>query len=99
MVELGGHIEVCTSGEWLPHTVGNATSTTKWGDITDVPCPSCLGVPHYFCAMNCVYSVVVLRPARAYIYREGRVSSYSILGNPLGCLNCMYSVVAVWGRA
>ena len=22
----------------------------------------------------------------------------TILGNPLSCLNCMYSVVAVWGR-
>ena len=25
--------------------------------------------------MNCVYSVVVLRPVRAYIYREGQIPS------------------------
>ena len=36
--------------------------------------PMCLaqvvwGPPIIFCAMNCVYSVVVLRPARAYIGR------------------------------
>ncbi len=39
-------------------------------------CPThSLGVPHYFCGMNCVYSVVVLRPVRAYIYREGQIPS------------------------
>ena len=78
---------------------------TQWAmlqaPLETIPmCPThLLGVPHYFCGMNCVYSVVVLRPARAYIYREGQIPFYScILGNLLRCSYCMYSVVAVCGE-
>ena len=62
-------MEVCTSDEWLPQRA--MLQALLSGDLTDMSHPFVWGI----FVLNCVYSVVVLRPARAYIYREGQIPS------------------------